>query len=162
MRFRFQPITPNDAEAIVLWRYPSPFDLYDMNGPASRLLEPSYHYHVAHEEEQVVAFLCWGEDARVSGFDYDDSQIDVGWGLRPDCTGRGLGSGFIGEVVAFVEGRAPGARLRASVAAFNARCQKACGAVGFTDSECFTRPSDGMSFLVMTLDDVGSAAKFGA
>jgi RimJ/RimL family protein N-acetyltransferase len=97
----------------------------------------------------VVGFLCWGEEAGVVGFDYDDAWTDIGWGLRPDLTGRGLGRRFISDVAASVGSHLPRARLRATIAAFNVRCRKACTGAGFTEIARFTRPSDGMPFVVM-------------
>ena len=149
MNFDFQPISFSDAEEIVGWRYPSPYHLYNMDDTA-QLLNPAFHYYVSRFEEHVTAFLCYGEDAQAPGFDYDNSCVDVGWGLRPDLTDRGLGECFISQVMGFMRLRTERKRLRVTIMAFNERCQKACGSVGFICSDRFVRPADGKKFVVMT------------
>jgi len=149
MRFDFQPISVSDAEGIVAWRYPRPYHLYDMKD-ATQLLNPRFHYHVSRSEQQVTAFLCYGKGAQVPGFDYDDSCVDVGWGLRPDLTDQGLGACFVSQVTAFMHPRTERKPLRVTIMALNERCQKACGPAGFVYSTRFVRPSDGKRFVVMT------------
>ncbi len=149
MRFEFEPISTSDAEEIAGWRYPNPYHIYDMED-AAHLLNPAIHYHVSRFEQRVTAFLCYGEDAQVPGFDYDDSCVDVGWGLRPDLTDQGLGEHLVTKVMAFMRSDAERKRLRVTIMAFNERCQKACKSVGFSYSERFARPSDGKKFVVMT------------
>lgn len=149
MKFDFQPISIGDAEEIVGWRHPEPYHLYDVED-ATHLLNPAFHYYVSRFGQRVSAFLCYGEDARVRGFDYDDSYVDVGWGLRPDLTDQGLGKCLISQVMGFMHSRTERKRLRATVMAFNERCQKACRSAGFICSTRFVRPSDGRRFVVMT------------
>ena len=149
MIFNFQPISVRDAQEIAGWRYPSPYHVYNMED-TTQLLNPALHYYVSRLDQRAAAFVSYGEDARVPGFDYDDSCLDVGWGLRPDLTGRGLGESFLGQVMDFVRSRTESERLRVSVMASNERCQKACRSVGFICSEGFVRPSDSREFVVMT------------
>lgn len=151
MKFAFEPISSMDAAEIAGWRYPSPYCLYNIEH-TGHLLDPSLHYFVSRLNDRVTAFLCYGEDARVPGFPYDDSCVDVGGGLRPDLTGRGLGESFLRQAIGFVQSRTGDKPIRVSVVAFNERCQKVCRSVGLTCLERFVRPSDGAAFVVMTGD----------
>jgi ribosomal-protein-alanine N-acetyltransferase len=50
-----------------------------------------------------------------------EDAVEVGLGLRPDCTGRGLGLGFVTAVCDWAARRSRAERLVLRVAAFNAR-----------------------------------------
>ena len=153
MRFDLQPLDPPSALAILAWRYERPYDLYDGSpeDPAAlaALLDPANRYHAAFAEGALAGFCCFGPDARVPGGGYDDDDVDVGAGLRPDLTGRGSGAAFLRDVVALGERLAGGARLRATVAAFNRRAQRACARVGFAEVARFRRPGDGAEFAIL-------------
>ena len=56
-----------------------------MHDPTNR-----YHGVTGEDHSQLIGFCCFGPDARVTGFAYDEDSLDIGAGLRPDLTGRGL------------------------------------------------------------------------
>ncbi|MEZ4584513.1 MAG: hypothetical protein R3A10_23265 [Caldilineaceae bacterium] len=39
----------------------------------------------------LIGFCCFGADARALRLDYADGALDVGIGMRPDLTVRGVG-----------------------------------------------------------------------
>ena len=97
----FRTIARSDAEEISRWRYPEPYATYD-GDPSSvpGLLDPRYNYHAVTDPEGVlVGYFCFGADATVPAGRrlglYDDDALDVGLGMRPDLTGRGLGPDFV-------------------------------------------------------------------
>lgn len=122
--FTFAPMVEADARAVVAWEYPAPYDVYDV--PAAdrvaavrSFLEPALGYHAARRDGELVGFCCFGPDARVPGGDYRrDDLLDVGLGLRPDLTGKGLGLSFVQAVLAYA-GATGGCRM--TVAVFNQR-----------------------------------------
>lgn len=150
MTFSFRPITGADAEQIARWRYPTPYDFYNLEGHYEGFLEPEFHYHVAENEEgALAAFLCWGRDSRVAGFQYDDSAVDIGWGLNPELTGRGFGRTFAANAVNFASQKSQARRFRATIAKFNQRCQRVAESAGFVRTATFIRLGDGRGFIVM-------------
>jgi len=80
-----------------------PYDFYDMVNDLEgleELVDPparrrGYCAALSAEDGELllVGFVCFGPGEQVPGFDYaDDGSADVGLGLRPDLTGRGLES----------------------------------------------------------------------
>jgi ribosomal-protein-alanine N-acetyltransferase len=63
----------------------------------------------------------------------DGGTVDVGLGLRPDLTGRGLGAGFLEEVLAETRSRHAPERVTLSVAAFNERAIVVYERAGFAE-----------------------------
>lgn len=147
--YKFTAIDAKAAAEITAWRYPAPYDIYNMSGSEVSLLDPVFNYWVACEGGSVVAFLCWGHDARVGGFDYDETHIDIGWGLRPDIVGKGSGRVFLCDVLEFIESHVARTSLRATVAKFNIRCQRTCESSGFRYNTEFVRKKDGREFVVL-------------
>jgi RimJ/RimL family protein N-acetyltransferase len=147
--FRFEPATHADAEKIAGWRYPIPYHIYNWNGHTEGFRREADNYRVAKSNGVATAFLCWGTEAQVKGFAYDDSCVDIGWGLRPDLTGGGFGKQLIADAVRSVTASVQPKRLRATIAQFNARCQRAAEHQGFSQMDTFTRPTDKLAFVVM-------------
>jgi hypothetical protein len=69
------------------------------------------YYAVFDEREGIVGYFCLGEEARVpSGYRQgvyvgSASVMDIGIGMRPDLTGKGLGGQFF-YCLEFVKSRA--------------------------------------------------------
>lgn len=144
----FRPIEASDAEEISRWRYPGPYATY--NGDPSSvagILDPRHNYHaVTGPDGDLVGYFCFGIDATVpAGRElglYGDEALDVGLGMRPDLTGRGLGFGFVLAGLDFGrETYAPRA-FRLTVAASNSRAVKVYERAGF---EAARRFGDGRS-----------------
>ncbi len=150
MRFTLKPITPCDARAISRWRYGGPYSIYD-GDPTSvdALLEPRLSYHSVYDEHgDLVGYFCFGEDARVAagrrlGVYEIEPAIDIGLGMRPDLTGRGLGEAFLLAGLRFArETYAPQA-FRLTVATFNRRAIRVYERAGFEPVETFGAPTRG-------------------
>jgi ribosomal-protein-alanine N-acetyltransferase len=142
-------MSQEDAVAIAAWRYPPPYDFYDADadpGDLAELLDPRRRegsYFSAWSEGKLIGF------AQVSAA---DGTAVIGLGLRPDLTGRGLGSAFLEAVMAFVrEGEAP-ARFTLSVAAFNGRAIRIYERAGFAESRRYRHFTAGKTwdFVEMT------------
>jgi [ribosomal protein S18]-alanine N-acetyltransferase len=139
-RFRFRPITEDDAHEIAGWRYDEPYTVYNADDP-ERMLRSEYEYYAAvGGEGELVGYCCFGEDARVAGLEEEPGTLDVGGGLRPDLTGVGLGGPFLREVCRFGGELHHPARFRVAVAAFNRRAQLVASALGFKRAGVHTTP----------------------
>jgi RimJ/RimL family protein N-acetyltransferase len=151
--WRLRPITREDAEAIAQWRYPEPYSLYDSSpDDVDELLDPANDYFVAVDASgEVVGHGCFGMDARVPGYDYDDNAIDWGLGMRPDLTGQGHGVSFMQLVCDEARRRWPGRKLRTTVATFNERSASVVRKLGFSEVAIF-RNAPGREFVVYVGD----------
>lgn len=147
---RIVPITLDYAASIVTWRYPPPYDCYDMTGidPASLARQGSGFYALL-EGEELIGFRSFGADGQVPGGRYDSSALDTGGGLRPDRTGHGLGRLAISAGLAFGREQFAPPAFRVTVATFNVRAQRVLRALGFSELETFTATSGRQDYQIM-------------
>ena len=137
MHISFAPITEAEARTVLRWRYP---EMPMLNEPddeefehdVAALLRPDYHYFAIHDETgRLVGFCCFGEDAQVTGGDYSLPALDVGLGLHPDLTGRGLSHSFLEHILAFGTALFEPDFFRATVADINRRSLRLFEGAGF-------------------------------
>lgn len=143
MRISFAPITEIEARTVLCWRYPQMAvflepDADELEDDVAALLHPDYHYYAAHDESgRLVGFCCFGEDARVPGGDYALPALDVGLGLHPDLTGRGLSHSFLEKILALGGELFAPEFFRATVAAVNERSLRLFEGAGFYFMQTF-------------------------
>jgi [ribosomal protein S18]-alanine N-acetyltransferase len=121
LRFALKQITPSDARAISCWRYEEPYSIYD-GDPTSvdAILQPRLSCHSVYDESgDLAGYFCFGEDAQVAsgkrlGLYEAEPALDVGLGMRPDLTGRGLGEEFSSSPASASPGRFTHLRRSAS------------------------------------------------
>jgi ribosomal-protein-alanine N-acetyltransferase len=151
---RIAPLTRAYAEDIASWRYEPPYDVYDMTGAApDDLLDPELGFHAVLAGDRLVGFRSFGPDGRVPGWDYDDSALDTGGGLRPSLTGQGLGRSVIAAGLDFGRSRFAPAAFRVTVASFNARARRTVESLGFEVIGSFAANRDGRPFDVLVRDE---------
>jgi RimJ/RimL family protein N-acetyltransferase len=113
------------------WRYEPPYDFYD--GDQDPVLNPERFYGAV------------GEDGTLVGFYYLEEKregVEIGLGLRPELTGRGLGAEFFRGGVEFARARFPGRPIALNVAAFNERAIKVYERAGFRETGRHVRRFD--------------------
>ena len=144
VKFRFVPMTAEYAREILGWRYEPPYDFYnpgagiDEEDLAATFLNPDYHYYVVLDAHgALIAYCCFGEDARVAGGDYTADALDMGGGWRPDLTGRGLGPQVMRAAMEFARSVFAPRVFRTTVAAWNVRALRACMRVGYRPAATF-------------------------
>jgi [ribosomal protein S18]-alanine N-acetyltransferase len=93
--FHFVPMTAPYARTILTWQYEPPYDFYNADPDtgeadiADTFLNPAYHYYALLDDQgTLIAYRCFGDDARVPNGDYSADALDMGGGLRPELTGR--------------------------------------------------------------------------
>jgi RimJ/RimL family protein N-acetyltransferase len=113
-----QPLTRADAEAIAAWRYEGRYSTYDV-----------------HEVVTPAGGYCsFGDTARVPGVDGEEGTLDIGYGMRPDLVGQGLGRAFVAAILAFGVRRFSPQWLRVLILSWNARSRKVAEALGFEET----------------------------
>ena len=147
---RVTALTREHAEDIVTWRYAAPYDVYDMDGAApDDLLDPSSGFHAVLAGDVLVGFRSFGPDGRVPGWDYDDSALDTGGGLRSSLTGQGLGRAVIAAGLDFGRVTFAPVAFRVTVASFNTRARRTVESLGFRHVASFAAARDGRPFDVL-------------
>ena len=143
MYYQLEPMTEDEAGAVLTWRYEPPYDVYNVetafaDEAVREFLRPEYAYHAIRTPEgELVGFCCYGPDARVPGGEYDEPALDVGIGLRPDLTGRGLGPRILDAVLDNGREKYAPAAFRTTVATFNERSRRLFEGAGFEPERTF-------------------------
>lgn len=152
----FMPMLESQAKAIAGWTYAPPYALYSLSAESERdeliasLIDPNNHYYACFDEDnQVLAYYCFGEEARVRGGDYGVDALDIGGGIRPDVTGHGHGKEFLQSGIILARKLFAPTYLRMTIAGFNVRAQRVAQGLGFEETERFVRASDQREFVVL-------------
>jgi [ribosomal protein S18]-alanine N-acetyltransferase len=150
---RIVAMTPEYAADIAAWRYPPPYDCYDLSevDPAFFLDQANSFFAVVSAEDSLIGFRSFGVDGRVPGGQYDDSALDTGGGLRPSLTGQGLGRQAIATGLEFGRRRFAPRAFRVTVASFNIRALRVVTSLGFRPVSTFAAATDGRSFEILVL-----------
>jgi ribosomal-protein-alanine N-acetyltransferase len=134
-------MTQAEAELIASWRYEEPYDFYDATADESdlsELLDP--------ERRGDRYFSARGRRSELIGFfqfeSYEDS-VDVGLGLRPELTGKGLGLRFLESGLAFARERFGPNRFTLNVAEFNRRAITVYERAGFVATRRYQHQTNG-------------------
>jgi len=140
-------MTAEYAADIVTWRYPAPYDCYDMTGARAEFIaDPVSGFYALVEGHELIGFRSFGADGQVPGGDYDPSALDTGGGLRPDLTGKGLGREAISTGLEFGRSEFRPAAFRVTVASFNERALRVVRSLGFCQVASFAASADGRSY----------------
>jgi ribosomal-protein-alanine N-acetyltransferase len=151
---RIAPLTRAHAEDLATWRYDPPYDVYDMTGAdPDDLLDPELGFQAVLAGDRLIGFRSFGPDGRVPGWDYDESALDTGGGLRPSLTGQGLGRAVIAAGLDFGRSRFAPAAFRVTVASFNTRARRTVESLGFEVVGSFAARHDGRPFDVLVRDE---------
>lgn len=126
--FSIEPLTADQAREILDWRYPPPYDFY--NPPGTRhdegyirqFLNPALKFHgVMNAHGSLIGFCSFGVDGQVPGGDYSAEALDIGLGMKPVLTGKGLGPVFFGSILDHAARMLEPDFYRLTVANFNQR-----------------------------------------
>jgi [ribosomal protein S18]-alanine N-acetyltransferase len=135
--FLFRAMSSADAERIARWQYPEPYSFYDSStdpDDLAELLNPTTRAeeYVAVDDETgtLIGFFQYKQPHGPS--------IEVGLGLHPDWTGRGLGASFVEAGLEYARRRLAPEQFTLSVASFNRRAITVYERVGFVACRVFT------------------------
>ncbi len=150
MIFEFQKLSQSNALVIANeWKYGGAYSFYDMTADIEDYREfIDEDLRNANDHYQAIAggglagFFCVIQNG---------PDIEIGLGLRPDLCGKGVGKGFVDQVVDFIGAHYQFDKLVMHVAAFNQRAVKVYRSCGFQDVKVIQQGSNGgvYEFLVM-------------
>ncbi|MGV3487062.1 MAG: GNAT family N-acetyltransferase [Tuberibacillus sp.] len=154
MKVIFKLMNQKDAESISKWRYDERYVFYNVEknaGNLEDLLDPKrrgYHYYSAYKDGRLVGFFSFH-------YDRETRITRMGLGLHPELTGKGLGSTFVKQGLAFGMKNFPGTSVfQLFVSAFNKRAIKVYKKFGFQPNGEMLVETDGgvFRFLHMEMD----------
>jgi len=149
------PVDELCARLILGWRYDPPYDVYDLNVDRSDralvfFLNPKSNYFTIKDTKGGLdGYWCFGKSARVVGGSYWGRAIDLGLGIRPDLTGRGIGFQYVEAVVEFLTRSCTKVPLRVTIASFNRRAQRVWERADFRLVQRFFCRSDDMPYVIL-------------
>ena len=140
-------MTKEAAEFIAKWQYPSPYEDYsftDCDEEVEDLLA-GLHFPVFRQGDNLpCGFLSIGWAAQlydtedeITEIYEDESYTDIGFGLRPDLCGIGLGKELIEAAIAHVEDLFDDSKVRLTVACKNIRAINLYKKMGFISIKKF-------------------------
>lgn len=150
----------DNARKITNWYYDEPLDFYNPNPneieeTVQEFINPeNAYYSILNSFNELVAYCCFGTEARVKGGIYDTEALDIGFGMRPNLTRRGITLRIINAVYNFAKIRFSTTLFRMTVAEFNQQALRIYKKTGFKEVQRFQREQDGIYFVVLTLNIV--------
>ncbi|KAA3661894.1 MAG: N-acetyltransferase [Chloroflexi bacterium] len=156
---KISTITRSTAPLLLNWHYPRPYHIYNMasDDPADAAATIAYLLNPAHQfyemtlpKEGVVGFCSFGEDGQVPGGDYSQPALDIGMGIHPNLTGKGLGAIFVQAVIQFGMEMFRPTLLRVTIATFNERAQRVWQQNGFQPGQAFVHEGTKRPFIIFT------------
>jgi ribosomal-protein-alanine N-acetyltransferase len=155
-----QPMRNSEAAIVSRWEYEYPYSFYNMDSDAEtivELLDGSY-FSVSNEQSELIGYFCFGSNAQVlgghvHGLYKDETALDIGLGMHPDLTGKGLGLRFLKAGLDFAREKYNVEKLRLSVATFNHRAIAVYEKAGFKPVQTFMSKTknDETEFLLMMM-----------
>ena len=144
----------SDASAVAIagWRYSPPYDFYDAipdDPDLADLLRADFrrgrYFEFVDATGNLVGFFEYKHEVK---------PLEIGLGLRPDLTGRGLGLNFVTAGMVFARSEFGAKSLSLSVAVFNERARKVYERAGFHPVEIYLHRINGIDheFLRMQTD----------
>ncbi len=150
MGYRFEQMSDGQAQSVADWHYDPPYDFYDWTADEedlAELLDPDRrgdrYFAVLDDRNDLAGFFAFGREG---------DTVEVGLGLRPDMTGRGLGLPFLLAGLEFARGRYAPARFRLAVAAFNERAIRVYEQAEFRRGESYPHRTNGGVHTFLRMD----------
>ncbi|WP_421378442.1 GNAT family N-acetyltransferase [Bacillus salacetis] len=141
--YKFSPLTDDAAEEIAFqWKYDGEYSFYDMTADQEDLeefLSPDRSgYYAVERNDELIGYFCFQRD--------EAGQLEIGLGMKPKLTGKGLGLEFVLEGIRFAIANYQTSALSLSVAAFNKRAIKVYEKTGFESIETFKQDTNGSTY----------------
>jgi ribosomal-protein-alanine N-acetyltransferase len=140
MNFIFKPMNQDNATEIADWHYDGAYSFYDMVSDPKDLeefLDPikrESSYFSVYDDKVLIGFFS---------FHKIDHTVDIGLGLRPDLTGKGLGFLFLLTGMEFAKNKYSPTSFSLAVATFNQRGIKVYERAGFRPVKGFIQETNG-------------------
>jgi [ribosomal protein S18]-alanine N-acetyltransferase len=145
MTYLYQVMSQEQAEEIAFqWHYDGEYSFYDMESDREDLAE-----FINQETRGNSVFSVFNDNELIGFFSVskvDERVYDIGLGMRPDLTGKGIGFKFLKSGIEFLESEYKPKRITLSVATFNQRAIKVYKKMGFNEQNTFMQTTNGSEF----------------
>ena len=138
------PLTGPHGRDIATWRYPGRYSTYDVGEVVTAA---DGYWAVVDVGEELFGYCCFGREARVPGVSEEPGTLDIGYGMRPERVGEGLGRAFVTTIVDFAIEEFSPQQMRVLILSWNHRSRKVAEALGFQEG-AMVRSVEG-DFLVL-------------
>lgn len=122
MKFTLKPMNEEEARMISEWHYEDSYSFYDFNND----LEDAREFLDFTNRPVNKYFSVINEAGELAGF-YEfkqkDNGIEIGLGMRPNLTGRGLGLSFLESGIEFIKEKFSPNLITLQVLSSNRRAQ---------------------------------------
>ncbi|KEK25195.1 GNAT family N-acetyltransferase [Bacillus gaemokensis] len=147
-------LTETEAKEINTWKYEEPYSLYSFSGSEEtieELLDGTY-YGCCNVHGELIGYFCFGRNAQVPGgrnakVYIGEDTVDIGLGMKPELTGKGMGSSFLKAGMDVAKEKFQPQKIRLSVASFNTRAITLYEQLGFIAETTFD--NRGREFILM-------------
>jgi ribosomal-protein-alanine N-acetyltransferase len=147
--YQFKQMEDEEATHISRWHYEPPYNFYDATSDPDdlqELLDPrrrkDAYFSVFDDDEVLVGFFQ---------FERAGKTVDVGLGMRPDLTGKGLGVEYLLAGLEFARRRYSPERFTLSVATFNERAILVYERAGFRRGNEYMHNTNGGEYLFLSM-----------
>ncbi|MDN6640689.1 MAG: GNAT family N-acetyltransferase [Tetragenococcus sp.] len=129
---QIKKMTQKEADEIAdYWKYPEPYDFYNMTADKEdydEIVDPLARgdkFFSITKGQELIGFFCIFPKEPATG------EIELGLGMKPELTGKGLGEVFVELIVEYLQANYLDQVIWLSVADFNQRALKVYKQVGF-------------------------------
>ncbi len=157
--YRLEPLKEDHAWDILGWRYPEPYDFYDppeddnAEHYVGEFIRPELQFHAVLDlNQQMIGFCSYGLDGQVPGGDYSQPALDIGLGMKPEYTGRGLGIAFFDAILDYAQTTMGASHFRLTVADFNKRAIALYRKFGFRATSEFVDSRNQVQYTILQMD----------
>lgn len=151
MRYEFRVIEQEQAEDIAYnWHYDGEYSFYDMEADEEDLNEfinlkaRGNTTFAAMKENELVGFLIVDQ--------VDDVTFEIGLGMKPILTGKGMGYEFLMALMDFVKSKFTPEKIILSVATFNQRAIKVYKRAGFKEVDTYMQDTNGSTYEFLRME----------
>lgn len=144
MDYQFTKLSQEQAANIAFnWQYEVEYSFYNMTADEEDLteflnpVERGDKYFIITKGNEEVGFFC---------FENEVDSIDIGLGMKPELTGRGIGLEFLKAGLDYARSKYNPKEITLSVATFNKRAIKVYKKAGFKSVETFMQDTNGSRF----------------
>ncbi|UOR13910.1 GNAT family N-acetyltransferase [Halobacillus amylolyticus] len=137
MDYNFSEISKKQAEKISNWHYEGEYSFYDYENDEediAELLSPRGDiYYMVKKGNEEIGFFC---------FETEEDSVEIGLGMKPELTGRGMGLDFFKAGLNFAISKFNPKEITLSVATFNKRAIKVYKRAGFESVKTFMQQDE--------------------
>lgn len=135
VKLKFIKMNNKYANEVLNWHYNGKYSFYDIEFDKEDLEE---FFKKIKNNNWGNKYIALDEDEKLVGifnYGFGDNVMEIGLGLRPDLTGKGIGESYIKAGIEFGKNKFKyiGKTVKLAVVAFNIRAIKVYERIGFKE-----------------------------